>query len=211
MQRATRLSLVYLLLGVIQVFASITYAEEYRSTDLSFTSPIRIAREFVRSPLLGKLSIESRNSGLSVALTTASPILWIEYPSSDPEPQPGAISDFRDHLGCAYLSGAEGVAVCFVMMGDVSTLGVNSREMKVSGLPEYFKNSYQIISTCQPDIQNIRFEGASGSEGKIEFSFIADTVNQLECKISPDVLKVQFQMSIAASSNSKNQSGRSPR
>ncbi|MEO5970696.1 MAG: hypothetical protein ABIQ95_12275 [Bdellovibrionia bacterium] len=196
MSRTAKFSLIWVL-GIFQAFITLGYATEgTRSPENFSANPIRISRNFFRSPLFGKISIVSNNVELSTS--SISPILWIEYPPSAPAPEQGALADFRDHLGCAYLSGTEGFAVCFNMMGDVSSLGINSREMKVFGIEDYFKSTYQIFSTqhkCQPDVQNIRFEGATGSEGKIDLSFVADTLTQAGCKNYDDVLKIQFQMS----------------
>jgi hypothetical protein len=196
---AVRFLLGGLSLGVFQGAASVNCAEGSDSAEIvSGDSPIRISREFFRSHLLGKISIESSNSGVNILKN--SPVLWREYPSTDPEPQAGALADFRDHQGCAYLSGAEGLAVCFTMMGDVSSLGINSREMKILGVQEYFTSAYQIAGStglnCRPEIQNVRFEKALSSEGMVALTFLSSAVIQSECKIPDDVLKVKIQFSV---------------
>ncbi len=186
-------------------FSSRSFAAETRDTfDVSAPNPIRVSRDFFRSPLIGVLSTGTISLGsniTSLSVKNMSSILWIEYAPTAPEPRPGALADFRDHLGCAYLSGVEakGIAVCFTMMGDVSSLGVNSREMSLLGVQEYLASSFQIESTtgvnCQSSIQGTRFDSASGSEGVIDLTFVADVSASPECDLRGEVLNIQFRQS----------------
>lgn len=189
------------------LFISRTFAAETGGTSgvsAPNPNPIRISREFFRGPLVGVMStgtISQGSNSTSLSVKSVSPILWIEYAPTAPDPLPGALADFRDHLGCAYLSGVEakGIAVCFNMMGDVSSLGVNSREMSLLGVQEYLASSVQIESTtganCQPSIQGTRFDGASGSEGAIDLTFVADVSASPECDLRGEVLNIQFRQS----------------
>ena len=199
MRRITTLTLVCWILGIFQAFASLGYSEESKFTENSTANPIRISRAFFRNSLVGEIAIES-SKYTAFKTTNKSPVVWVEHSPTGPEPQPGALADFRDRLGCAYFVEAGSLAVCFNMMGDVFSLGVNSREMKFLGIQDYIKVSYQTAVSseynCQPDIKNFSLEGASGSEGVLELSLTANTfMTQAEYRIGDDSLRIKFKIS----------------
>lgn len=79
--------------------------------------PVRVSRSFFESPVEGLINIQ----GASVP----SAVAWKE------QPQPG------DHPGCARFEQADGLELCFTLMNDVDSFGLNSREMSASGLGAY--------------------------------------------------------------------------
>lgn len=106
----------------------------------SFASALslRIPREFFESPF--RVEIQFGDSRY------ANEGRWVELPTTLPPPDPAlgpVLGDFRDFQGCVISeeragngsrSGQPAIRLCFNVMPDVTSVGVNDREMTVQGL-----------------------------------------------------------------------------
>jgi hypothetical protein len=80
--------------------------------------PVRVSRSFFGSEVSGAIRVQG-------GAAQPSAVRWTEANTS------------ADHPGCARLTDAGGVELCFNLMNDVDSFGVNEREMSVSGLESY--------------------------------------------------------------------------
>jgi hypothetical protein len=121
--------------------------------------PVRIDRGFFQVPLTAKLSLQPVDSNLEAGVD-ASPVAWKEFEPTGDVP-PDAIADFRDHKGCASFRAdtSSGVSLCFNIMGDVSNIGLNEREMSIEGLGAAINAG--LSKPCASDQWTTRLTGVS--------------------------------------------------
>lgn len=185
-------SQLFLLQTALSAFASLSaVAGENQPTAL----PIRISTSFLnQNNLTGSYSVQSNIPVLNWNIS--SPIEWSEIPTDEPAPSPGAIADFRDSVGCASYTDAP-VALCFKVMGDVMSVGVNSREMKTRGVRESLNQilAYADDSECTYRVRDTHFIEATGTNTDVTLLFAADAVTEQGCP-HPDIQPIQIQFSL---------------
>jgi hypothetical protein len=129
--------------------------------------PVRVSRAFFESPLKGELS-------LSGGSPEQGDVSWREFELENQGSAPAAgsgavIADFHDTKGCATYAG--GVELCFKLMGDVSNVGLNEREMNTSGLGAWIDRQLgQPCPGAQWDARFLRAERDRQGQG-IDGSF----------------------------------------
>ncbi|MGZ3688324.1 MAG: hypothetical protein ACXWPM_09370 [Bdellovibrionota bacterium] len=137
--------LVWLVLGAMELVAASGCSGTEASASASPSAsqapielPVRISRAFFEKSMVGEIHIRDLKGSETFSAPSSS-VDWREDPTTLPAPGPGAIADFRDFQGCAEFSGeAEGVELCFNVMPDVSSVGVNAKDTKVQGLESLF-------------------------------------------------------------------------
>jgi hypothetical protein len=80
--------------------------------------PVRVSRSFFNADVSGTIRIQGQDAETGA-------IRWSEAPAG------------ADSLGCAAFPQAGGVELCFNLMNDVDSFGVNAREMAASGIADY--------------------------------------------------------------------------
>jgi hypothetical protein len=99
---------------------------------------VRVARSFFDSPLSGSVTVTDANGQASTEKATA--IGWQVQAAGPSAAGSGVVADFSDSLGCAVYENIPSVKLCFQLMGDVSSVGLNSREMTAEGLSGALSN-----------------------------------------------------------------------
>ena len=91
-----------------------------------------------------------------------------EAPQATEETGP-VLADFRDRVGCATFggSGLQGVSLCFKVMGDVSNLGLNEREVWIEGLENV------VPSECTNSSQTVAFSKGSRDDESFTVEFVS--------------------------------------
>lgn len=113
--------------------------------------PVRISRAFFESPVQG---IVQQNNDEYETTTT-----WHEEPPTAPPPTGPVLGDFREHRGCAYYEKTNGIQLCFNVVPDVSSIGVNAKEVTVEGI-------------CDGDYQSASFVSAKQQSGELTVNFV---------------------------------------
>jgi len=152
--------------------------------------PIRISTHFLKSSnLTGSYTVQSPQSKVpALNFSISGPIQWSESPSNEPAPGPGAIADFRDSLGCATYTETN-AALCFQIMGDVMSVGVNSREMKSQVAARDGEGS------CSYEIKNTQFIKATGNNTSVTVLFSGNAVPQGDCPSTGEQpVQIQFEL-----------------
>jgi hypothetical protein len=120
-------SFFWLILGLLQVFSPNAGANALLSTDPEEPSPsLRVSRDFFRRDLKADVRVAGGRGGEK----SSSPVVWRESEPAEVRPDPASgpvLASFPDSRGCAEFSAGR---ICFTMMGDVSNLGLNDREMR---------------------------------------------------------------------------------
>jgi hypothetical protein len=144
--------------------------------------PVRIARGFFEQSLSAEVKIQ----GAAVE----SAVDWKEFPTTQAAPAPTAetgavLADFRDHKGCATFKNAQGAELCFNIMGDVSNIGLNEREMQANGLGALIDQ--QLGQSCQGAEWNVRFVRGTRAQGSFTVTFSAEQTGapQAGCSSAP--------------------------
>lgn len=182
-----------LIVGLFQGFMvqAADQATRTRSTEM----PVRIPRSFFSQSLVGTLTAQAVNTNQQVNFESS--IDWNEQPTTEAPPLEGAIADFRDHLGCAYYSNLSNIAVCFNIMGDVYSLGVNSKEMQLQGIENLMNNELiekLNLGDCSYEVQNVQFVQATRGDNHFMMTFSADAVPEANCKGGSQPLVMTFKM-----------------
>jgi hypothetical protein len=164
--------------------------------------PVRVSRTFFESQVTGAIRLQGSdgNSGAD----TQSAIAWNELAPTDPAPADSAatgtvLADFRDHQGCASFQDANGVELCFNLMGDVDSFGLNAKEMSPNGLGAYVDR--QLGQPCpgaawDVHLVNAARAPAAGSASKVSsftVSFVAKPAAGSSCNQGPVKVDVTVQ------------------
>lgn len=130
---------------------------------------LRVDRDFFENPdhpLRGEIRIE----GAPEAVASQEPVTWKQFAPEQPiQAPPGEIpiADFRDFVGCAEIQSAPVAALCFRVMPDVSSLGLNEREVQTEGLKPWLAAALNISE----DDLGLRFQKARKGPDWIEVDF----------------------------------------
>ncbi|MCM2277031.1 MAG: hypothetical protein NDJ89_03030 [Oligoflexia bacterium] len=97
---------------------------------------LRVKRAFFEKTLETELKVSVRGQAAGAVIARSE---WVEYPTELPAPAPDAstgpvLADFRDFKACNELANPEAVKLCFNVMPDVSSVGLNAKEMALEGL-----------------------------------------------------------------------------
>lgn len=146
---------------------------------------VRIPRLLLSQPIHGSITIQSDSDDYTES-TQESLVYWEEYPTELPDPQPAALGDYRDFKGCAAFKDLNGVAVCFNVMPDVSSVGVNAKEMQLQGLQGAIQAKLdQTKSECDAaTVKEVKFTHATRENSLYRIYFQADTSHPDFCQVS---------------------------
>lgn len=111
---------------------------------------VRISRAFFERSIIGDVKLDHQEIQSNVAWQVGEPI--------GAAPQEPVIADFRERIGCAIYEDTQGVKLCFKVIPDISSLGVNADEVHAEGL-------------CNGNFKNMRFVSATKSEGQLTVTF----------------------------------------
>jgi hypothetical protein len=153
--------------------------------------PVRVSRAFFQEQaLLGRISAQTPNKKIQMEFDSS--VRWEEEPTTQSAPQPGALADFRDHQGCAQYVTQNGVAVCFNMMGDVYSLGVNSKDVQLRGVADYINQKLNDSSDqCTYQVENLRFAKAERDSSQVTLHYTGEATSS-ECQGSAVNVAVQL-------------------
>ncbi len=158
---------------------------------------VRIPRVFFEKSITGTfVGRSSRVDQGSSPISIDSPVTWEEQSTTLPAPQPGALADFRDYKGCASYNQTP-IAVCFNVMPDVSSVGVNSREMQLIGIEKYMNEELSKLSNsngCSYTTQNIQFKQASRNQNEVLIQFSGDLIPGSDCNELKQPLEIQIKL-----------------
>jgi len=124
----------------------------------AYKVPVRINRSFFEKDYQQSVQITVNGSALDYSGRGT----WKEQATDLPAPAPDestgpVLADFRDFKACSSNDRAPGVGVCFNVMPDVSSVGMNAKEMKLEGL------SQVVPSECSDAASQLAFKGATRS------------------------------------------------
>ncbi len=106
-------------------------------------APVRVSRVIFEKPLQAAVRVVS---SAGEPIIESSSVSWMETPvevSVPPSNGDQPVVVFHDTIGCATLdelAAPDPVQVCFKLMGDVSSAGLNEKEMWVTGLREWLRD-----------------------------------------------------------------------
>lgn len=144
-------------------------------------SNVRLSRAFFERSLTGKMQVTPANGAPSDEIESA--VSWNENLSGLREA--GGVA--ADHLGCALYKDL-GVKLCFQIMSDVTSVGVNETDLKVTGLSKVASDS-----ECNAPLQNVRFmQAIKNGEEHIEINFVGDRPQQDGCAGGPVLIKLSL-------------------
>lgn len=83
--------------------------------------PVRVSRSFFSSHVNGTIRVQGQSAETGA-------VGWSETPAG------------ADRVGCARFSQAGGIEICFELMNDVDSFGVNGREMTEAGVAAYLSD-----------------------------------------------------------------------
>jgi hypothetical protein len=141
--------------------------------------------------------VDSDHSGFKLDLS--SPVVWNQEPTQLPAPQPGAIADFRDFTGCANYHNIDSVAVCFNVMPDVSSVGVNAKDVSLRNMESYIASELNVSqSGTQYEVSNVQFRDAKRAGGQVTIGFTGDANPTSNPNAEKIQLKIQLKLQSAA-------------
>ncbi len=191
----------YLVLAAVQIF-TVMVAFESRS-QAADTAPtqvpyVRVSRAFFEKPLRAEVKLSSpagpagqiaQTGSGSDSSTYSSPVQWVQYPPTAPAPQQSdpklgqVLGDFRDFVACAEMTALGQARLCFKVMGDVSNLGLNDREMTLRGIDTISSanpQAGQCSSANGPNGPSANEAGSSTASPRYLVQKAAVTSNSLE-------------------------------
>jgi hypothetical protein len=124
------------------------------------TQPLRLSRAFFEKSLVGSVTVGSDK--------TESDVTWTELPPTSPAPTGPVIADLRDHKGCASYDSVGNVSLCFNIMPDVSSVGVNAKDVSVTGLcGGKFLNSKFVDGSYVDGVLTVTFSGTCNGQSQL--------------------------------------------
>jgi hypothetical protein len=158
------------LIGISQMtFVPISQGEirevsaQAKTTYAKTDAPVRIPRTFFEKSIIGSIHAQTLNQPSGKGdFQSSSPLTWIEYPTQLPAPQPGARADFRDFKGCLQYSDNRNLSICFNVMPDVSSVGMNTREMSLDGVEKIIAE--QLLDNCPFSLKKVEITQADRTE-----------------------------------------------
>lgn len=142
--------------------------------------PIRIPRVFFEGQVQGQIKIKSENSNLN--RNYSSPVIWKEeHPLQAPAPQE-ALADYRDFKGCAWFRDLDSLALCFNVMPDVSSVGVNTKEMQSQGIENFMiRELLEPIekSDCTRTLPKMNFSKATRNSEQVKIYLSGQIIQDL--------------------------------
>src|SRR4051812_29463145 len=97
----------------LAVFAMALLAGETR---VALAAPVRVSRSFFGASVEGSVRLNG------APVRPSGPVTWLEGPGG------------TDHPGCAFFDPKGSLGVCFQLMNDVDSFGLNASEMQPVGL-----------------------------------------------------------------------------
>ena len=194
-----------LIAGTVQLLMNFAALPVLAFPSLETPKPVRISRPLLKKEIHGQITAGIQGSK---AHFFQSAVYWREFPTTLPAPQPGAIADFRDFEGCLEFQDVQNLAVCFNVMPDVSSVGVNAKEMKLHGVENFMNEVLKQDpgltrfgefqpSRCEMSVQNVQFVRAARMDNRavrIEFSGeVLSSARGLDCKLQPRKVNLTFE------------------
>lgn len=119
--------------------------------------PVRLSRAFFSRSLTGAVRLNGEE--------VQSDVSWNEYAATAPAPTEPVIADFRDRKGCASYDSADGIQLCFNIMPDVSSVGVNNDEVTLEGVcGGQFQNAKLVHAEKRDDGIAVTFQGSCSGQ-----------------------------------------------
>ncbi|MCM2321865.1 MAG: hypothetical protein NDJ90_01240 [Oligoflexia bacterium] len=172
-----------LVLGVLLAAAATatSHAAEATADADPKIAPVRVNRSFFERTLESELKVVAAHQAPAVL---ASRSQWVEYPTELPLPEPTeetgpVLADFRDFKACNELERPGDLKLCFNVMPDVSSVGLNAREMALEGLAallparcaEAAKDAKLVAASRDEDRFSVKFAlEAQGCQAQVELT-----------------------------------------
>ncbi|MBI3555630.1 MAG: hypothetical protein HY074_05150 [Deltaproteobacteria bacterium] len=130
-----RFFMMWLALGLSQTLldTNVTNADSLFSSGAqdqlleSDSAQSRVSRTFFEQPLRGSLNIADTHA----AIWTSSAVKWQELPPTAAPPTGVVYGDFRERKGCATFPDGAGLQLCFNIVPDISSVGLNAKELQL--------------------------------------------------------------------------------
>lgn len=149
----------------------------------SDTQNVRLSRAFFEKSLAGKMQVVQADGSSPAEID--SDVIWREEMPAVRE----ATAIAPDHPGCAIFTEA-GVRLCFNVMSDVTSVGVNADETRAPNLGRVAAETFN--SGCNAPLENIRFVNAEQNDGFLKVSFMGDRPAQETCEAGRVLVNLQI-------------------
>jgi hypothetical protein len=172
---------------------SLSGVEADRSLTENRPMPVRIPRVFFEKTLVGEFKVQLIPES-DFRLSAQGPITWKQQPTTLPMPLPGAEADFRDYTACAHYS-ETAIDLCFNVMPDVSSVGVNSSEMQLHGIEKYITEELANLADskgCEYEVKQVKFTQAERKKDQVTIQFAAEAVPLAQC--NKQLVNIQLQL-----------------
>ncbi len=158
--------------------------------------PVRYPRHFLKQSLTGSITGNSEDG--RIHFKASSPIAWVESPTTLAPPTNGAIADFRDFQGCMVYQDLSGLSLCFNVMPDVSSIGVNPKEMNLKGIEKFVMNQLNEqpeTAQCSYAVREVNFQNAVRDYNRVRLYYTAMAEPDNDCDFGDQTfeIKVHFQ------------------
>jgi hypothetical protein len=145
-----------------------------------------VSRGYFEAPLSAEVRVKSPEKASAVVYSSA--VQWAEYPPTDPPPSPTeqtgpVLADFRDHQGCARMTEAGDWELCFRMMGDVDSVGINAKDVTPKGLAQWIDR--ELDGNCRADAWKTVFVRGARDGKKVIISYEMDREVRPGCAQGP--------------------------
>jgi hypothetical protein len=177
--------------GITQIIVNLGFAFQGKAAPEQSSPPVRISRTALyESKLEGSVILLSGISQKNPQKWDSS-VTWTQQPTQLPGPTHAFQADYRDFKGCLEYGSLGNLAVCFNVMPDVSSVGVNEKElekeMTLQSIANFMTEELD-SSNCTVDPSSIKLAKAirSAAEYTIEF--------QGNCSQNPITLQINLKV-----------------
>lgn len=149
--------------------------DESRQPTTSTSANARVSRAFFERSLAGKVRVHISNAA-NLPDEQESDVLWEERPEA------------ADHEGCLRYAQTGNVSICFNVMSDVTSVGLNNEEAALRGVNQILQAMYP--TDCEVKARSIRLTQAKTTEQDLHASFLVDIEARGNCKSEPVLIEL---------------------
>lgn len=151
-----------------------TLTDESRQPTVTNSANARVSRAFFERSLAGKVRVYTSESP-NQPDEQESDVSWNEHTQA------------ADHEGCLRYENINNVSICFNVMSDVTSVGLNSEESNLQGVNQILKAVFP--AECAAKTRGIQLTQASTTEQELTASFVIDVETTEDCKSGPVLIE----------------------